>query len=164
MDLTLQLVERHGWAVAQVHGDVDMTTGGDAGEHPLHDDLTQQVFRRERLPRIELDLTAALGVAATRPSDADLAGAEHNLAGRCAVPVPDPVVELGVLRADDPGQLGIEHLAHHDQTGRRRERQQPVTHRLGDIGHRHRRFQRQTSQLGRSLRRGDLHNRYLLHR
>jgi hypothetical protein len=24
-------------------GDIDMTTGGDTGEHPLHDDLAQQV-------------------------------------------------------------------------------------------------------------------------
>ena len=81
------------------------------------------------------------------------------------MPVPDPAIaELGVLRADDRSELGGEHLLHHHQPSRRREREQTLTHRLGDIGHRHGCLHRQTSQIGRSLRCRDLHDRYLLHR
>ncbi|CAN5560489.1 hypothetical protein BH24ACT5_BH24ACT5_01850 [soil metagenome] len=36
---------------------------------------------------------------------------DHDLTSRRAVPIPDPLLELGVLRTDDPGQFGVEHLA-----------------------------------------------------
>ena len=144
-------------------GDFDVTAGRDTGEHPLDHHLTQQVLRRERLPRGQLDL-AAIDVTATRSFHADLAGAQHDLTGGRAMPVPDPLGELGVLLADDRGQLGGEHLLHHHQPRRGRERQQPFAHRRGDISHRHRRFQRQASQLGGRIRCRDLHDRYLLHR
>ena len=52
-------------------GDVDVAAGGDPGEHPLDHDLAQQILRRERLPRRQLDL-AAVDVAAPRPGDGDL--------------------------------------------------------------------------------------------
>ena len=68
-----------------------------------------------------------------------------------------------MLRPDDRGELLGEHLLHHHQPGRGRERQQPFSHRRGDIGHRHRRFQRQTGQLAGGIRGRDLHDRYLLH-
>ena len=47
-------------------GDVDVAAGGDPGEHPLDHDLAQQILRRERLPRRQLDL-AAVDEAAPRP-------------------------------------------------------------------------------------------------
>jgi hypothetical protein len=79
------------------------------------------------------------------------------------VPVADPLrTELGVLGTDDPGELGGEHLLHHHQPRRRRQRQQAPTHRGSDIGHCHRRFQRQTGQLADGIRGRDLHDRYLL--
>jgi hypothetical protein len=133
------------------------------GEHPFHHDLAQQVLRRERVPRRQLDLTA-VDVAATRTSHADLAGTQHDLAGRCAMPVPDALGsgQLDVLRADARGELGLQHLTHHDQPRRRRERQQTVSHRTGDIANRHGRLQRQTSQLADRVRCRDLHHRYLL--
>ena len=113
-------------------------------------------------PRRQLDL-ATVDVTAPGPGDGDLLRAEHDLTGRRAMPVPDPSGQLGVLRPDDRGQLLGEHLLHHHQPGRRRERQQPFTHRGRDISHRHGRLQRQAGQLAGGIRGRDLHDRYLLH-
>ena len=54
-----------------------------------------------------LDL-AAIAVAAAWPLNGDLASTEHDLAGRGAVPVPDPPTrwQLGVLLTDDREEEG----------------------------------------------------------
>ena len=46
------------------------------------------------------------------------------------------------------GQLGLHHLAHHDEAGRRREGQQPVFDRSGHFGQRNGRLERQVSRRG----------------
>jgi len=130
-------------------GDVDVAAGSHPGQHPLHHDLAQQVLGGEALPRRQLDL-AAVDEAASRPGHGHLLRAQHDLTSRRAMPVPDPPdAEAGVLRADDGGELLGEHLLHHHQPRGGRKRQQTFSHRGGDVGHRHRGFQRQ----GRPARR-----------
>ena len=69
------------------------------------------------------------------------------------MPVPDPFTgQLGVLRPDDRGQLRVEHLTHHHQPRRGREREQPFSHRRGDIADRHGCLQRQARQLSGDVR------------
>jgi len=83
------------------------------------------------------------------------------------MPVPDLIItELGLLRADDRRQLSSEHLLHHHQPRRGREREQPgpsriasATSAIATVA-----FHRQTNQIGCSLRCRDPHDRYLLHR
>lgn len=68
-----------------------MTAGGDPGQHPFHDDLGEEVISGERVPRRGADLT-----------------------GTITVPVPHPMLGLlGVLRADQAGELPIEQGTKH---------------------------------------------------
>ena len=80
------------------------------------------------------------------------------------MPVPGALrgTDLGVLLPDGFGQLGLHHLVHHDEPGRRREGQPPVFDRPSHFGQGHRRFQRQVSHTGQLLRLSDAHNSYLL--
>ena len=67
---------------------------------------------------------------------------------RVAVPVSDPFLspDLGMLLADRFGQLGLHHLAHHDEPGGRRERQETVLERPGHLGQSNGGLERQASE------------------
>jgi hypothetical protein len=125
----------------------------DPGEHPLDDERVEQVGGAEHLPGGGLDF-GVLDSAAPGTRRLDLAAAQDDRALRRAVPVADPRRgrDLGVLLADPLGELGLHHLVHHDEPGRRREREQPVFDRAGDLAQRNGRLEREFGQLGRLLR------------
>lgn len=64
-----------------------------------------------------------------------------------------------MLHPDALGDLGLHHLVHHDEPGRRREREQSVFDGFGHIGKRQRRLERELGQLGCLLRLGDAESR-----
>ena len=103
-------------------GHVAVPAGRDPGEHPFHDQGRKQVLVREHRPGVQGDL-GAVGRAAPGTGRGDLAAAEHDLSGRGPVPVPLPVRDPGVLRADRPCELCLHHLEHHHQAGGRGEGQ-----------------------------------------
>jgi hypothetical protein len=67
-----------------------------------------------------------------------------------------------VLRTDDRGEFGVEHLTHHHQPSRGGERQQTISHRASHISHRDGRFERQALQADGLWWCRDLHDGYLL--
>ena len=143
--------------------DQNMAAGRDTGQHPLDNDLLKQIIGREHIPRARTDLTATANQAASGPFHADLAATEHNLTSRSPMPVPRTIRILRMLRTDLRGELLIEKRPKHGQASRRRERQQPFTHRFCDRRQRDSRLQWHPRHNPGNIKTNNTNNRYLLH-
>jgi hypothetical protein len=125
-----------------------VAAGRDAGEHPFHHQLGQQVIVGEGRVGVELDLGLVEG-AAPWPLNRHAPAAQHDRAWRVAVPVRLPVAQLGVLRgADLGGHLRVHHLVHHEKADRSAHRQQALPRHTGDRHERHAQLLGQLPNLG----------------
>jgi hypothetical protein len=111
-----------------------VAAGGQPGQHPLHDDLAEQVVGGEGGVGVEGELVAVNG-ARPWPVDRHPPPAQHHRAWGAAVPAGSPPGLLGVLGADLGGQLGLHQLGHHPQPDGHAHGQQPLLGAAGDVGH-----------------------------
>ncbi len=145
--------------------DMVVATSRHAGQHALDDEGVEQVDGAECLPGVEADLLTSRRPGPW-PVDFHEAAAEHDRARRGAVPVPGAFAggEFGMLGPDRLGELGLHHLGHDDEPGRRGEREGSVFDRVGDLGERHGCLERQLSDPSCFAHLSDCHDRYrLLH-
>jgi hypothetical protein len=114
--------------LAQRLGYVGVASSGHSGEHPLHDDLVEQLSSRKCRPGVETNL-GTVGGSASGPLDADPPTAHDHRTRSDSVAAGGPVGDPRVAWTYPSNELGLHHLSHHQQAGRRGEGEQAVLDR-----------------------------------
>jgi hypothetical protein len=139
-----------------------VAAGRQPGQHPLHDDLAEQVVGGERGGGVQLHLVPVTTPGAG-PLDRHAPAAEHHRPRRRAMSAGGPVGVVLALGAHLGFQLGLQQLAHDSQSHRHTHGQQPLPGGGGHLGHRQAHLLGQIGQQGDVLALHKANTRYLLH-
>jgi len=114
-----------------------VAAGRQARQHPFHRHPPEDLGGGEQLVGRHRQLTGAVHSPDPRPLHAHPAPAQGHRAGPGAMAHRYPLGVVAPARTCQRGHVGFHQRTHHLQAGADRQREQPLAHVAGDIGHHH---------------------------